>query len=108
MFIIGDDGSHKINSEYIKFLVEGVVKDAAMYPEQAAEGKRLSDQFRKSFPDVSDKDLGSIIMIFSHLMLYICESYPFYNMAQALESAALIYAHSGADLLKIVLDLGEL
>lgn len=105
MFDTNEDGSLQINMEYVRALLEGVVKDAAAHPDDAAEGLRLSEQYRKSFPDMSDHDMGSIVMIFVQVFIALLESQA---SASAIERYAMIYAHTGADLLRTSLEFDEM
>lgn len=74
-------------------------------PYYVAEGLRVADNFRKSFPDVSDHDMGAIVMTFISALMSLGNT-PTHSLSEVLTAALESYSSTAASLLSSVSDLG--
>lgn len=101
------EDSSIIPPEFIKQFLYNCDHERHRMPRESAEGSRIADQFRKLFPDVSDKDLGTIIVVFVRAFTVLAES----NMSEIsgnFQTMIASYSYSAAEILKAVSDLNEL
>lgn len=77
------------------------------YPAQVEEGDRLADEFRKTFPDVTDKDLGVLIVIITKVLGILGDT-PAVKVGYALDILVGSYGFCAAKLLRGAIDLDSL
>lgn len=100
-FLIGKDQLRAFVEECRADIKDGVngnlVKD----------GERLAANFRKLFPDVSDKDLGTILIVFCKVLAGISEC-PASKLSQVLFETTGPYCYAAADIMGHVLDVDDM
>jgi len=101
-----------IDKKYLKQFVAECAKDRANPPSErvaklVAEGDRISNEFRRLFPDVSDKDLGTMIITFVQVFVMIADT-PAIDLGNVLQKVCGTYAYAGANIIKGVLDIDSL
>lgn len=78
-----------------------------LHPEYIAEGERLARSFRKLFPNVSDKDLGTIVMAFTQVFALIASSSAM-DLSHVIDQTTSGYAYAASDLLSSALAVEDL
>lgn len=101
-----------IDKEYLKVFVAECQKDRVNPPSQRVaalvkDGDRVADEFRKLFPEVSDKDLGTLIIVFVQVLTMVAETRAM-NLASILQKMCGTYAYAGSNIIKGVLDIDGL
>jgi hypothetical protein len=96
-----------------KAYIRKFIKDCEFYKnagrDQAyvREGERLARAFRQLFPDVSDKDLGTIVLSFVQVLSKL-SIIPVCEFGAALDSATASYGYAAADILNTVLAIDDM
>lgn len=103
------DSFSNLNQEYVRKFVNDCQVDFASgkYPAEVNEGKRLADEFRRQFPNISDKDLGTLIIVFANVFGLIAET-PALSLGYVMEKVIASYSYCAANILKGVIDLEDL
>ena len=69
-----------------------------------AEGKRLADEFRLTFPNVSEKDLGTIIVVFIQAISIVAQCSSM-DLSYVFEKMLASYSYCASDILKSIVDM---
>lgn len=98
-----------LDEEYMNTLITACAMERAegKYSREVAEGDRLAAEFRKLFPDVSDKDLGTLLVVLTRVLLLLSGS-TIANAAHNFDVTMTSYSHAAAVILKSVIDMREL
>jgi hypothetical protein len=98
-----------IDKEYIRNFVNECEYDKkhGLNKKCTGEGERIAKAFRSLFPDVSDKDLGTIILTFTKAFSRL-SSTPAYNFSRVLDEVTSSYGYAAADILGTVLAIDDL
>lgn len=67
------------------------------HPELVAEGERLAKNFRMLFPDVSDRDLGTLIITFCQVFTALAEC-DLMNISILLHKVITSYGYAASDI----------
>lgn len=96
-----------ISPEFIRQFLAQCEMQKHLLETESAEGRRLSDQFRKLFPNVSDKDLGTLIVIFVRAFTVLSDS-SVITIGDNFQTMIASYSYCAADILRGVSDLDGL
>ena len=98
-----------LDEEYVQGLLAACARERATgnYSKDVEEGDRLAAEFRKLFPDVSDRDIGTLLVVISRVLNAINES-SVSKLSSNIELCIGSYSHAAAVILKSVKDLREL
>ena len=98
-----------LDEEYVAALLAACDREryTGANTKAVAEGDRLAGEFRKLFTDVSDKDIGTMLVVISRVLDAIYTS-QVSNLSQNLSLCIGSYSHAAAVILKSVTDLREL
>lgn len=96
-----------ITSAFIKQFLHNCETARHTMPKESAEGDRIADEFRKLFPEVSDKDLGSIVIIFTRAFTVISET-SVTQLSDALHTMIASYSYTASNLLNEAIQLDGL
>jgi hypothetical protein len=108
----GGSDDFLIDKKYLKQFVAECEKDKVKPPNErirklVEEGDRVSNEFRRLFPDVSDKDLGTMIITFVQVFVMIADTQAI-DLGNVLQKVCGTYAYAGANIIKGVLDIDSL
>lgn len=95
-----------LDEDYVLALIRHCDNERAegKYPQFVSEGDRISGEFRKMFPSVSDQDLGTLIVILVRVLHLVGES-PSMKLSSTLDTLVSSYSHAAAVILKDVIGL---
>ena len=98
-----------LTEEFVTLLIAQCERDraAGKYPREVSEGARLSAEFRRMFPDVEDKDLGTMLIVITRLLSVIGNSNAG-KLGTNIDICIGSYNHAAANILKSVHDMREL
>lgn len=98
-----------INKEYIRAFVQECESDKrnGINKKYTDEGERLAKTFRQFFPEVSDKDLGTIILTFTKAFSEVINT-DAANLSGVLVGVEASYGYAAADILGTVLAIDDL
>lgn len=104
-----NDHPEVLDERYVRFLIDRCTEEriAGTHPHEVEEGDRLASEFRRLFPDVSDTDLGTFLVILTRVVGLLSRQ-GLMNAAQAMDLTITSYSHAAAVILKSVIDLKEL
>ena len=78
-----------------------------VHTREIEEGDRLAAEFRKLFPEVADRDIGTVLVVISRVLDAIAGS-QVSKLSSNLDLCIGSYSHAAAVILKSVSDMREL
>lgn len=98
-----------LDAAYVRMLIKACKQERfeGTHPEYVSEGQRIANEFRKKFPDVSDKDLGTFMVVLTRAVTLIGQSTAF-QLSQSMDIVISTYSHAAANILESVQDLNQL
>jgi hypothetical protein len=102
------EGPAHMNEEYLRQFILQCEQDRAegKHPMQIAEGDRLADEFRRQFPNVSDRDLGTLLIVFTNMLGYISNADGL-TISYVLENFIASYGYCSGVVMRDVIDLED-
>lgn len=102
---LGPDGEILVNMEFARTLVETAIrdKDTGKYDYYVKAGSELAETFRRSFPNISDHDLGLIMIAMAQQLMAVMDA----GLMSTLEAKSMSFAYlfAAAEVLRTVVDL---
>jgi hypothetical protein len=92
-----------LDEAYVKQLLETCDRERTegKHPKDVQEGDRLASEFRKMFPEVADKDIGTLLVVISRVLNALADS-KVAMLSTNLELCIGSYSHAAAVILKSV------
>lgn len=98
-----------IDMDYIRQFVQACIQDKAsgVNKDLIAEGERIAASFRNLFPEVSDKDMGTILVIFCEVFAKITET-PVAKLTPTMRAIGGSYAYAASNIMHDVLAIEDM